>query len=85
VKKIAAMKNGHLFRVDKEMAGPPVGKAVAVRILGDDFQVLEMLSNKVMEELGKIKGVVDIEDNFRPGKDELQVIVDEDKAALYNL
>lgn len=83
--KIAAMKNGHLFRVDKEMGGPPVGKAVAVRILGDDFQVLEMLSNKVMEELGKIKGVVDIEDNFRPGKDELQVIVDEDKAALYNL
>ena len=83
--KIAAMKNGHLFRVDKEMGGPPVGKAVAVRMRGDDFQVLEMLSNKVMEELGKIKGVVDIEDNFRPGKDELQVIVDEDKAALYNL
>ncbi len=83
--KIASMKNGHLFRVDKEMAGPPVGKAVAVRILGDDFRILEMLSNKIMEELGKIKGVVDIEDNFRPGKDELQVIVDEDKAALYNL
>ena len=84
-KTIAAMKNGHLFRIDKEMAGPPVGKAVAVRILGDDFKILELLSLKVMEELGKIKGVVDIEDNFRPGKGELQVIVDEDKAALYNL
>lgn len=83
--KIVAMKTGHLFSVDKEMGGPPVGKAVAVRILGDDFQILEMLSNKVMEELNKIKGVVDIEDNFRPGKDELRVIVDEDKAALYNL
>lgn len=84
-KKIATMKNGHLFRVDKEMGGPPVGKAVAVRILGEDFQVLEMLSNRVMDELAKIKGVVDIEDNFRPGKDELQVVVDEDRAALYNL
>jgi multidrug efflux pump subunit AcrB len=79
------LKNPHFFRVDKEMAGPPVGKAVAVRIMGDDFQVLQTIAKKVREELNTIKGVKDIEDDFLPGKSELKVIVDEDKAALYQI
>ena len=83
--KIASLKNSHFFKLDKEMAGPPVGKAVAVRIMGDDFDVLRTISTKVMDELNIIKGVKDIENDFRPGKRELKVIVDEDKAALYNL
>lgn len=83
--QLAGFANAHLFRLDKEMAGPPVGKAVAVRIMGDEFHVLEVLSRRVMQELEKIKGVVDIEDNFRPGKNEIRVIVDEAKAALHKL
>ncbi len=84
-KKILTLKTPHFFKLDKEMAGPPVGKAVAVRIMGDDFNVLRTISRKVIEELNNIKGVKDIEDDFRPGKIEIKIIVDEDKAALYNL
>jgi len=83
--KIALLQNPHFFRLDKEMAGPPVGKAVAVRVMGDDYQILRTISGKALEELKKIKGVVDIEDDFRPGKSEIKVVVDEDKAALYGL
>ena len=84
-KQLSMLSNSHLFRLDKEMAGPPVGKAVAVRIMGDNFEILKLLSGKVMEELKKITGVVDIEDDFRTGKGEMRVIVDEEKAALYKL
>ncbi|MDX1777844.1 MAG: efflux RND transporter permease subunit, partial [Thermodesulfobacteriota bacterium] len=79
------LKNPQFFRVDKEMAGPPVGKAVAVRIMGDDFQTLKTIAQKVREELNTIRGVKDIEDDFLSGKSELKVIVDEDKAALYQI
>ena len=83
--QLSMLSNSHLFRLDKEMAGPPVGKAVAVRIMGDNFEILKLLSGKVMEELKEITGVVDIEDDFRTGKGEMRVIVDEEKAALYKL
>jgi len=53
--------------------------------MGDNFEILKLLSGKVMEELKKISGVVDIEDDFRTGKGEMRVVVDEEKAALYKL
>jgi len=79
------LNNHHFFRLDKEMAGPPVGKAVAVRVMGDDFQILRTIAQKVSEVLYKIKGVKDIEDDFLPGKSEIKVLVDGDKAALYKI
>ncbi|MCP4716709.1 MAG: efflux RND transporter permease subunit [Deltaproteobacteria bacterium] len=84
-RRLSQLPGADSFRLEKEMAGPPVGKAVAVRVLGDDFTILRSLSRQVMEELGTIEGVVDIEDNFRQGKRELRLVVDEQKAALYDL
>jgi len=84
-KMLDRLENPHFFRLDKEMAGPPVGKAVAVRVMGDEFQILRTISQKVSEELYKITGVKDIEDDFLPGKSEIKVLVDEDRAALYKL
>ncbi|MBE9542656.1 MAG: efflux RND transporter permease subunit, partial [Proteobacteria bacterium] len=84
-KMLDRLENPHFFRLDKEMAGPPVGKAVAVRVTGDEFQILRTISQKVSEELHKITGVKDIEDDFLPGKSEIKVLVDEDRAALYKL
>jgi len=84
-KMLDTLENPHFFRLDKEMAGPPVGKAVAVRVMGDNFQILRIISQKVMEELHKIKGVEDVENDFLPGKSEIKVLVDEDRVALYKL
>jgi multidrug efflux pump len=84
-KMLDTLKNPHFFRLDKEMAGPPVGKAVAVRVMGDDFEILQGIAQTVGEELHRIKGVKDIENDFSLGKSEIKVIVDEDKAALYKL
>ena len=84
-KMLDTLENPHFFRLDKEMAGPPVGKAVAVRVMGDNFQILRIISQKVMEELNMIKGVEDIENDFLSGKREIKVLVDEDRVALYKL
>ena len=35
--------------------------------------------------MAQIDGLTDIEDDYRPGKDELRVFVDEDRAAIYGL
>ena len=67
------------------MSGPSVGKPVAVRRMCDDFNVLKTLSVRVQEELEKIKGVKDIEDDLRAGKSEIKIIVDEDRAAIHDL
>lgn len=83
--KLDTLKNPQMFKLRKEMSGPPVGKPVAVRIMGDDFQILKTISRKVMEELGKIRGVTGIEDDFLTGKEEIRIIVDEERAALFDL
>ncbi len=65
--------------------GPPTGSAVAVEIRGEDFDVLRKLSEQIKVELGKIEGVKDIDDNFRVGKDEIRVVVNEHRARSLGL
>jgi multidrug efflux pump subunit AcrB len=83
--RINTLQNPHFFKLNVILSGPPVGKPVAVRVMGDDFQTLKSISHKVMAELGNIRGVTDIEDDFSPGKDEIRIIVDEERGALFDL
>ena len=61
--------------------GPPVGKPVAIRIRGENLEEMNGISDLVQKELTSIEGVSDIADNYNQGKDELKIIVDEQKAA----
>lgn len=72
-------------RVNKEEGGPPVGKAVTVRIMGDDFRTLLQIAEEYTSYLASIPGIVDINDDFERGKNELHIDVDEGKAALAGL
>jgi len=69
----------------KFTAGPPTGSPVEVQILGKYFDELKELAELLKEELAKMPGVFDIRDNFTPGKKEMKIIVDEDKASLLGL
>lgn len=64
----------------KERAGPPVGKPVVVRIRGDDFKTLEAAAEEIKKKIESIPGALDVRDDFEPGKTELRVEVDEEKA-----
>lgn len=70
---------------DHVQAGPPVGKPVAIRIRGEEFSELDSLADVFKAELETIDGVLDIRDDYEPGKGELRIVVDERRAAQAGL
>ncbi len=63
--------------VDKIQEGPPVGLPVSVQITGDDFHQLGRVSAEFQRKLAAIPGVVDISDDYKVGRPELRVDIDE--------
>lgn len=76
-KKSAGYKEFTRISFDTVNPGPPVGKPVAVRIRGEDYEKLSSLAKLYKEELNRMPGVMDVRDDYEEGKGELQVIVDE--------
>jgi multidrug efflux pump subunit AcrB len=70
---------------DIRREGPPTGAAVSVEIRGDDFNVLEGLADDIKNELAKLKGVTSIDTDFRRGKEEIRVDVNEYRAKKLGL
>lgn len=69
------------LRFDKPQAGPPVGKAIEIKIRGEDFTVLDQIAREYMDYLSGIEGVSDITWDHKPGKEEIHICVDRKKAA----
>jgi hypothetical protein len=62
--------------------GPPVEAPLAVRISGPDTRVLKSLAAQVAGQLGRIKGVRDIENLVAYDRIDMSLGLDEGKAAL---
>jgi multidrug efflux pump subunit AcrB len=73
------------YRFAVPMSGPPTGNDVEIRVKGDDLDRLQYIGEIIKRELEEIPGVVDIEDSFLPGKNEVQILPDFDKLALHGL
>ena len=71
-----------MTKVEKEKGGPPVGKAVTIRILGDEFKQMQKVAEEYKTYLSTISGVTDISDDFDNAKREVHIDVDEDKVAI---
>jgi multidrug efflux pump subunit AcrB len=65
--------------------GPPMGKAVEVKVKGKYLETLREAADLVRKRLSGIKGVIDIGDDFKAGKEEVRFKVNAEKAALYGL
>ena len=65
---------------EKEKSGPPAGKAVAVKIRGENFAVIEEISAKISYFLQNLEGVSDISSDYEKGRGEIRLIVDQDQA-----
>lgn len=66
---------------EKVRPGPPIGKPVAIRIRGESYDIMKVISAKFKDYLNTIPGVSDVNDDYEAGKEELMVVVDEDAAA----
>ncbi len=67
------------------MPGMALGGAIEVEIRGDEMAALEELADALRLEMRAVDGAVDIRTTYRPGKPELLLDVDRDKAAVAGL
>jgi len=79
-KEVARVPGIVEFQLSRPDAGPPTGKPVEIHILGPRFEVLEALSQRVMAELARIPGVIEISDDYDRTVQEFKVEIDESRA-----
>ncbi len=78
---------GVQFSIDKQMEGPPTGKAVNIEISGKDFDKLLWLTDtlKGFIEANNIDGIEGLKFDLDIGKPELLIKIDRDKARRFGL
>ncbi len=73
------------IEVKKEEHGPPVGVPINIEIIGDDFNQLGKLAEEIEKQIKNIPGLVDLKDDYDSGKPEIRILIDREKAALYEM
>ena len=82
---------GVQIEIDKDDAGPPVGKPVNIEISGEDFHQITHITQEIKHLLqtaaedGTILGLVDLNDNLNTGRPEVGVRIDRERAAQFGL
>jgi len=68
--------------VDLVVNGPPIGAAVTVAIEGKDYLTLKKISEEMQDFLKSIPGVRNITDDYKPGRQEIQIRVKDTASAI---
>jgi multidrug efflux pump subunit AcrB len=68
-----------------DAGGPPVGKPISIRVTGDDNQMRLQATAEIMEYLGTIDGVKDIDSNEKLGKEQIEIKINYDRLARLGL
>jgi len=76
---------GGKITIAMEEEGPPTGAPINIEIAGDNFSVLGNIAKQIRDILVKIPHVKDVRDDYVEGIPSVQVIVDRQKAALFEL
>lgn len=56
-------------------------RTVEVKLFGDDLTVLDQLSDVIEQQLSQVAGLVDLDTSLKPGRPELQIHIDREKAS----
>jgi len=82
---------GVIFEINKDNAGPPVGKPVNIEITGRDFSEITRITKEITDILTRasldntIPELVDINNNLNTGRPQIQVHIDRERAARIGL
>ncbi|TGK51241.1 efflux RND transporter permease subunit [Leptospira bouyouniensis] len=76
------LPNAISVMVDLVVNGPPIGAAVTVAIEGRDYKTLKQISNEMQDFLRKQEGVININDDYKPGREEIQIRVKDTASAI---
>ncbi len=73
------------FRIDDAGGADPSSNArntpIAINLVGDDLTTLRDLSNDIADKLSHVKGIVDVDTSYGPGKPEYRISVNKKAAA----
>ncbi len=78
---------GVQITADKDAAGPPLGAPINIEVIGEDYEKLIALADKLEKYLedADIPGIEELKQDLETGKPELLVNVDREKARLAGL
>ena len=87
IRNIVSKYPGAQITVDKDKAGPPVGKPVSIEIKGEDYNRLIEVTNQVSRAIKRasIPGIEELKSDLEEDKPELLVDIDRDKARRFGL
>jgi len=74
--------SGAEIKVAKEEEGPPTGAAVTVRVVGEDFRVLEELSDRARQLIADVPGLVNLRSDHEAARPELSFRVNRRRAMM---
>ncbi|MFC1751910.1 efflux RND transporter permease subunit [Thermoproteota archaeon] len=80
-KKVKLIPGAKIELTTQEM-GPPTGAQIGIKLVGDDYTILNQLAGKITSVLESVKGVVDISDDYVKGRPEIMIKINRDKAAM---
>jgi HAE1 family hydrophobic/amphiphilic exporter-1 len=70
---------------ETDQSGGPAGAALEVSLRGDDLAVLEDISSIIEGEMKQVPGTRNITTSLEETRQEIQVVVDPEKASMYGL
>lgn len=82
IRKTIADISGAEIKVEGEEGGPPTGAPVAVRLIGEDFKVLERLSNQAYRTIAYVPNIVNLRSDLEATRPELAFTVNRRNAML---
>ncbi|MGR3177048.1 MAG: efflux RND transporter permease subunit [Candidatus Anammoxibacter sp.] len=65
--------------------GPPAGADIAIKISGNNLNTLFSLAESVQSKLRSAQGTYNVRSDFRPGKLEVNIAVNREKASIYGI
>jgi len=80
VGELLTSRGATAFVLERLIEGPPVGADVDLKIQSPSWETSAKISRLIREEMGRHKGLVDIQDDFSREKQFMEITVDEAKA-----
>ena len=79
VQKLPDLKH---MAIEELVPSPPIGAAITVSVEGPNYATLRKISGEIQDLLKKTSGVYNIGDDYKNGREELIVRLDQKRAAL---
>lgn len=76
LRKVIPQQDTEKLIFDKSRVGPPVGKPIEIRISTNNDELRESTADAIYDYLKTLDGVIDVESDNKPGKDQLIVDID---------